>query len=246
MNKILITAIALSVAVLFPIKAAAQGVPDNDRIKAYTTDPDSPFFYDNLLMRYKAGDATLTPEEYHYLYYGYAFRDEYDPLVPIPAEANILAVFDRAEEPDYSGMSEILQNAMEVMRYDPFSPSNLNFLIYAYGAIGDTVNERINYERFVNIIRVIEASGDGLREKTPMHIIRFSHATDFLASRGLAAAKSIVISKSVEFVELTQKDGDNRGYFFDYGRVYWKKPSREPEEEKRTWQFNNLPPKEYK
>lgn len=246
MNKLLLAVIALSVAVLFPVMAPAQGVPDNDTIKARTTDPESPFFYDNLFMRYKTGDATLTPEDYHYLYYGYAFRDEYDPLVPIQAEANILAVFDRAEEPDYYGISEILQNAMEVMKHDPFSPSNLNFLTYAYGAIGDTVNERINYDRFVNIIGVIEASGDGLKEKTPMHIIRFSHAADFLASRGLSASKSIVISQTVEFVELTQKDGNSKGYFFDYSRLYWKKPSRELEEGKRTWQFNNLPPKEYK
>ena len=246
MSKIFAAVIAISVTILFPIAVAAQGVPDNDTIQTRTTYPGSPFFYDALFMRYKAGDTTLTAEDYHYLYYGYVFRDEYDPLVPIPAEANILAVFERTPEPDYYGMSEILQNAMEVMKHDPFSPSNLNFLVYAYGAIGDTVNERVNYDRFVKVIGVIESSGDGLKEKTPMHIIRFSHATDLLASRGLSASKSIVISQTVEFVELTHKDGDNRGYFFDYSRVYWKKPSREPEEEKRTWQFNNLPPKEYK
>jgi len=220
-------------------------VPDNDAIRESITDPESPFFYDTLFMRYNSGDMSLTLEEYHYLYYGYAFQEQYDPLVPIQAESNILAVFERIEDPDYYGISEILQNALEVMKSDPFSPSNLNYLTYAYGAIGDTVNERLNYDRFLKVIKVIEASGDGLKEKTPMHIIRFTHATDLMASRGLNVSKNIAISRTVEFLELTQKDGNNRGYFFDYSRVYWKQPSREPEEKKRTWQFNNLPPRGY-
>ena len=43
-------------------------------------DAESPFYYPSLMMRYNAGDETLTDEDYHYLYYGYAYQESYKPL----------------------------------------------------------------------------------------------------------------------------------------------------------------------
>ena len=53
---------------LLPALAAAK-VPVEEDIVAKTSDPDSPFYYTSLMMRYNAGDETLTDEDYHYLYY---------------------------------------------------------------------------------------------------------------------------------------------------------------------------------
>ncbi len=93
------------------------------------------------------------------------------------------------------------------------------------------------------MLGVIGASGDGLKEKSPIHIIRFSHGADYLAAQGLVVAKRIAISRDVEFIELTEKDGKNRGYFFDYGRVYSRRPSQLPEKPKREWQIDGIPVK---
>ena len=54
---------------LIPALAAAK-VPVEEDIVAKTSDPDSPFYYTSLMMRYNAGDETLTDEDYLYLYYG--------------------------------------------------------------------------------------------------------------------------------------------------------------------------------
>ena len=59
---------------LLPALAAAK-VPVEEDIVAKTSDPDSPFYYTSLMMRYNAGDETLTDEDYHYLYYGYAHQE---------------------------------------------------------------------------------------------------------------------------------------------------------------------------
>ena len=56
---------------LLPALAAAK-VPVEEDIVAKTSDPDSPFYYTSLMMRYNVGDETLTDEDYHYLYSGYA------------------------------------------------------------------------------------------------------------------------------------------------------------------------------
>ena len=58
-------------ALLLPALAAAR-VPDEEMILDRTLDAESPFYYPGLMMRYNAGDASLTDEEYHYLYNGFA------------------------------------------------------------------------------------------------------------------------------------------------------------------------------
>ena len=66
-------------ALLLPALAAAQA-PDEEAIFDRTTQASSPYYYPNLLIRYNAGDTTLTVDDYRYLTYGNAFRDEYKPL----------------------------------------------------------------------------------------------------------------------------------------------------------------------
>ena len=59
-----------------------------------------------------------------------------------------------------------------------------------------------------------------------------------------------IISRTVEFVPLLVPyvvDGKKRkGFYFDFGRVYWNKPEGYTYKRDRTWQFNNLKPRTYK
>ncbi|HBB11751.1 MAG TPA: DUF4919 domain-containing protein, partial [Alistipes sp.] len=73
----------LLLSLLVPALAAA-GVPDEDMILDRTMDAQSAFYYPALMMRYNAGDETLTDEDYHYLYYGYAHQESYKPMEANP------------------------------------------------------------------------------------------------------------------------------------------------------------------
>ena len=91
------------------------------------------------------------------------------------------------------------------------------------------------------------ASGTGLKEESPWHILMFSHAYDLLASKGYAYQESCIISRTVEYVPLMRKTHDRiKGFYFDYSRVYRNKPDDVTFKRDRTWQFNNLKPREYK
>ena len=52
---------------LLPALALAK-VPDDEDILDRTMNTASPFYYTKLMMRYNAGDSTMTDEDYHYLY----------------------------------------------------------------------------------------------------------------------------------------------------------------------------------
>ena len=69
---------------LLPLLSAAK-VPVESDIKARIEDPASEQYYPNLRLRYEQADSTLTADDYHYLYYGYAYQPQYRPLETNPA-----------------------------------------------------------------------------------------------------------------------------------------------------------------
>ena len=235
------------VLTLFVGLSAMAITPNNDLIFANISNVDSPFYYPNLILRYKEGKA-LSDEEYHHLYYGYAFQPSYKPLDANPAMTRVQEIMARLslDTPSVSDIDELIAAGIAAMEHDPFSPTLLNILVYAYGTSGDKVREVAYSNHLKGVLRCIEQSGDGLKEKSPMHIIMFSHGLDYLASKGIQYRKSTIISRTVEFVPLVVPQNKIKGYYFDYSRVYWNKPENYTFKRERTWQFNNLKPREYK
>lgn len=243
--RILLTLLAsmfLSVSTLW-----AQ-TPDNDDVYAKIADGGSPYFYPNLKMRYDQWVEPMTNVEMHYLYYGYAFQPEYKPLDNNPYLTRVMEIMARValEEPAVNDLDELVVTAMQAYEKDPFSPQILNILAYAYGALGDKTREKAFYERLNGVLAVIGSSGDGLKERSAMHITMFSHALDYIASKGWTYGKSRVISRTVEYVPFEVERNKIKGYYFDFSRIYWNKPENYTFKRERTWQFNNLKPREYK
>lgn len=240
-----------ALALLAPASASAK-VPDEEDILRRTTDAQSPFYYPALLVRYNAGDTSLTDEDYYYLYYGFAYREDYKPLATNPdldKMLMLLAALD-PEQPNVESLEAIVSFGTEALKRDPFSPNILNTLSFAYGALGDREREEAYAARMNGVLRTILASGDGFTQKTPRHVLMFSHALDALAAEGLTPGKARIVSRTVEFVPLAVPyvvEGKKRkGFYFDFGRVYWNKPEGYTYQRDRTWQFNNLKPRTYK
>lgn len=215
--------------------------PDKDAIFKAIYSADSPYRYNLLTDRYFSGDSTLTVEDYRHLYYGYVWQEGYQPFASEPAKDLLVMMF---EKKDHTGEDyrEIVNLASEVLSYDPFSPSNINFLIYAYGNLGDTVNERINYDRLRGIKGAILSSGTGLKESSPWHIIRREHAIDLMGSMGAMYREPMIVSSKVEYIPLLAKgSGGEKGYYFNFERIYWQRPDKMPEKRDTGWEFNGIP-----
>ena len=158
----------LLLSLLVPALAAA-GVPDEDMILDRTMDAQSAFYYPALMMRYNAGDETLTDEDYHYLYYGYAYRDEYKPLAVNPDLDKMLMLASGIDpdKPDRATLETMVSVGNDALKRDPFSPKILNLMSFAYGALGDKEQEKAWSDRMNGVIRTILGSGDGFTQKTP-------------------------------------------------------------------------------
>ncbi len=229
---------------MIALSAAGQlRVPDEEDVLARTIDQNSKWYYPELMMRYVGGDTTLTVEDYHYLYYGYAYDVNYRPLDNIPDNSEVLELLRGVGEQGAtrSQAQLLLEAAKDVMLVDPFSPSNINVMTFAYGILGDTLNERISADRFNKIMATIEASGTGLKENSPMHVLRHEHVNDLLLSKGLHIVNRTVRSTKVEYVQVQRNGRNEKGYFFNFERIYWKRPEMIPEREKSNWMINGIP-----
>jgi len=172
------------------------------------------------------GDPTLTEEDYHHLYYGFVYQDDYRPLDSPPTARNEL--FSILEKGPLLGTEElmlIINLGHEVMKREPFNLSNINFLTFAFGELGDTLNERLNYNRFNRIIETIKWSGTGLAEDSPWHVINFDNANDIMTVMELDVDRSMIISRTEVYMALRVPRDGIRGYYFDYSRIYSRPPT---------------------
>ena len=217
--------------------------PDNDAILKDNMNGQSSNYYPSLFMRYMAGDTTLTLDEYRHLYYGYAWQPEYEPFdKPEVKDKLLLLVAQTKDSLTLENAEQIVDYANEVMRFDPFSPGNLNFLIYGYGAIGNKVQEQINYHRLQMIAKTIMSSGTGLKETSPWHVLTFAHATDMMAYLGQDYGTRRVVSRTTEYVPLlVRQPGGVKGYYFNFERMYWRRPEKMPQKKPTGWEFNGIP-----
>ena len=222
-------------------EAPAPRVPNEDDIVMLTLSADSPYYYPRMMARYMAGDETLTADHYYYLYYGYAYDDSYNAHKPLPGENTMLEIFARTNTPSHEDALEIIRAGRENMLVDPFSPSNLNMMTWAYEMAGDTISARASARRFRGIVAAIESSGTGLKESSPMHILRFSHADDLSAALGLKIVNRQVRSSDVQYLQFDRNPRRIRGWFFDFSRVYWKPYEGERVKRKSRWELNGIP-----
>jgi hypothetical protein len=246
--KRLLTVIIFTFAAI----AAWSQVPDEEDIMRKTMNTSSPYYYTTLMMRYNNLER-LSIEDYHYLYYGFAYQNDYRPTVSNNALDELYALMPHinVESSDRKELEHLVIVCKEVMKIDPFNLTALNMLVFAHGAMGDKQKEEAYFMHLHGIMETIKASGDGRSEKYPMHIIMFSHAVDVVSSMGMASKRAEIISRNVEYIPLVTPrklpDGKKiRGFYFDYSRIYRNKPDEVTFTKDRTWQFNGLKPREYK
>ena len=235
---------------LVPVMGWAK-IPDEEDIVRKIMDGSSPFYYTNLLMRYNNLEH-MSEEEYHYLYYGFAYHENYKPMATNNAITDLYASMMtlNTDEPDREQMQYIISVCTEAMYADPFNPTVLYMMVFAHGALGDKVKEEAYYNHLQGVLNTIMTSGDGRTDKYPMHIIMFSHAVDVVSSMGVEPKRAEIISRNVEYIPLAEPrrvpDGKIKGFYFDYSRIYRNKPDDVTFKRERTWQFNNLGVREYK
>ncbi|MFR9620215.1 MAG: DUF4919 domain-containing protein [Rikenellaceae bacterium] len=250
--KFRLVVLAAAVMSAFFVEYSLAKVPQEEDILSTINSMRSDNHYPSLMVRFQLGDTSLTAENYHYLYYGFAYQSSYKPLETNPHIDKFLLLASQIDidAPDAQTLRQVISVGLDALEYDPFNLKVWNMMAYAYGELGEEREQMAAYKRMQMIMATIKASGSGLKERSPQHILMFDHALDLMAAENLQHSKAKIISRTVEYIPLISpqdsEEGKIRGLYFDFGRVYWNKPDSVTYKRDQTWQFNNLKPREYK
>ena len=75
MRQLFIALFALLLPSMLVAQEAEVRVPYEEEIIDKTMLSSSPFYYTNLMLKYREGVEPLSADEYYYLYYGYAYQE---------------------------------------------------------------------------------------------------------------------------------------------------------------------------
>jgi hypothetical protein len=141
---------------------------DLDAVRKYTADSTYAFYYPVLKERAIQLDTALTIVEFHYLYYGSAFQDNYSPYVSSPLEESF---YELVKNKDYSGA---IEKGLEAFTQNPANPTNALYMAICYQHLKNENLEKQYANTYFSLLRVIYASGTGKKLKKAYVVVRVS------------------------------------------------------------------------
>jgi hypothetical protein len=141
-----------------------------DEIRFLVQNPNSNYYYERLFPRYLVNDTSLTLADYHYLYYGYAFDEDYDPNFTAKEKIEIKKYLSlrKMQAEDYGN---VIRLCKDVLAQIPFDTESLFLLASCYENLGNFTEARHYRLKLNRILAVIYRSGDAQTKKTAMYVI---------------------------------------------------------------------------
>jgi hypothetical protein len=216
--------ILVSIILLLSLSSAyAQksnfSVPDYKKIGKAIAKKSSSAYYPVLMERLKANDTTLTPREYHLLYFGYVLQPGYAPEKVKSAQDSLLALMNREvlEEREYI---RIIELASSTLNEYPFEISILDPLIYALRMEGkNELAAKLEF-RFGRIIETIFNSGNGLTKETAFHVVSISHQKDMLRALGFGfGGQQMMAGSKISYLKVAKNDFGIDGMYFNVSAI---------------------------
>lgn len=206
--------------------------PDLDLIKKESTDPNSKFYYPNLLKKFMSNDTVMNNEDFRYFYYGTLFQEDYDPYRPAYDEATLKEI-----EPLYyqtkhtiAESTRIGDFAQKSLQDNPLDLVQIKNLVYVYEAKGKVNLAKIWKNKLNHLLLTIASSGTGLDPDNAWFVVFPRHEFDFLNISGKTVVSREFTPPYYEKVAVNAKsEKDPSAYYFNLQPVleqyYLKHPS---------------------
>lgn len=193
--------------------------PDYKKIQQLTNDPSSAMSYSRLFMRYISDDTTFTPEEFHFLYYGYFFREEYGDYSSVGYKDSV-KLLGRKEGMTMAEGKRMISFAKRDLKFTPFDLNDLNWLGNLYYAMGDIDNCAIYRYKAKMIVATILSSGDGRSDSTGYHTLSVGDEYNIIAYLGLQYESYRTNSeKKCDYISVRGNSRGISGVYFDVSQI---------------------------
>ena len=174
---------------------------DFDDVKKKTVDSNSVYFYPQLKKKILKADASITAEDYHYLYYGFVFQPNYVPSGTSNQKKKFTELYleKKYKEALAAGEKEIKRNPVDLDLLLKMSISCLE--------MGKDSLKRKYATLYYSILDVIYNSGDGKDLGSAYVVISVNHEYQILNDLGLKAISQQLIT-DCDLLNFRKRDQD--------------------------------------
>lgn len=192
--------------------------PDLAQIKAETQNPDSKYYFPKLLEQFISCDTAMSINDYRYLYYGYAFQEDYNPY-RVSEYSNKIKPLYFKEKHTRAECDTIMKYAELSLKDNPFDLQQMTFFIIALKERQKNARASIMQFRLNHLVAAILSSGNGTKE-SPWMVTSPAHEYNILNFRNLVAIGHESIGENIDMLKVKpRKPKDPDCYFFDVSLV---------------------------
>ena len=214
---------------------SASSHPDFQTIRSETLNPDSKYYYPNLLKAFLSNDTTMTDDDYYYFYYGSMFQEDYNPYRPNPFADELKAtapLYSHHGHLSRSEKNQILNLAEKSLAHNPFNLMQMSHLVYAYNELGKTNLASIWQHKLNHLLLTIARSGTGADQEHAIVVVDPSNEFDFF----ILSKRTVVGQEYFEpyydcLTVQTPGAKDSKKYWFDLHHVLEQYYDKHPGEQ---------------
>jgi len=219
MKKLFTLILLAGIAIMHAQDTVFFHKPDFKAIEKRIKDKNSPLYFERLYSRFAKADSTMTQAERQHLYYGYSFKEGYNPYFTSEASLEIskLLNIDNLGKKD---MEKIISLSDEVLKGYPFNLSMMGYRAYFFSALGRQKEAAAENTRANIILDAILGTGDGLDKSTCMYVINVGNEYEVINILGFAyGGNQKFVDARYDYLELEENEQGVQGLYFDVSRI---------------------------
>lgn len=188
--------------------------PNLEVISEAVNNPESKYYYPNLMKRYEANDTVMVLDDYRYLYYGYIFQEDYDPYRHSEFSEKVEDLY-YIKKHAKSQCDSIIKYAELSLKDNPFDLAQMSFLIYALREKRKNNLANIWQYRLNRLLETIYSSGTGIDKENAWYVIYPQHEYNLINFQGMVATGQEFIEPYYDFIKVGSTDEKSpEGYYF--------------------------------
>lgn len=193
--------------------------PDMEAIKAEVNNPESKYFYPELMRRYEANETIMGLQDYRHLYLGYVFQEDYDPYRRSEFSKKIEEQYYK-DKHTKAECDTIIKYAELSLKDNPFDLRQINFLIYALREKKKNNIANIWQYRLNHLLEAIISTGTGIDEENAWFVINPQHEYNIINFQGSIAESQKFVPPYYDYITVSRRDEKSpEGYFFNIKHI---------------------------
>ncbi len=188
---------------------------DFDRVKQLTQNPDSRYYWPNLLNLYRSNtDTTMVLEDYRDLYYGYIYQEDYNPYRQSRFSDKVEQLYYK--KPHSRAECDSIEKYAELSLDDNiFDLDQMQFYIFVLKEKKKYARSSVRSNKLERLIAAIMSSGKGTKEE-PWVVICPQHEYNIINFLGFVATNVEQTAEGLDYITVEKRDNSKtEGFYFD-------------------------------